>query len=172
MSPLRPRLGMVALLGAALLAQTAFFPYVRVAGVVPDVMVLAVVAVAVREGAEVGAVFGFAAGVLIDLLLEVPVGLSAIAYVIVGYGMGLFHAGFLRVRWWLGALLGGAGSLAAGTIFVVVGVILGLDHLLALRTAFIIPARALYDAALALLVFPLAAKLVGPTEEELVPYRG
>lgn len=170
MNAVRRRVGILTLLLVVLLAQTAFFPHVRAFGVVPDVMVLAVAVVAAREGAEVGAGFGFAAGVLIDLFLEVPVGLSALSYTLVGYGIGTLHTGLMRSTWWIGPLLGGAASLAAGTIFVLVGIILGQEHLLALRSFVVIPSRALYDAGLALLVFPLASRLLGPAEDQLSPY--
>lgn len=169
MNPLRRRAGMLTLLLVALVAQTTFFPHVRVFGIVPDVMLLAVVAVAAREGSEVGVVFGFAAGVSIDLFLEVPLGLSALSYVIVGHAIGLFHRGFLRARWWLGPALGGSASLAAGLLFVLVGTILGQVHLLALRTVVVIPARALCDAILAIVVFPLTSRLLGPADDELAP---
>lgn len=171
MSPLRRRVADVTLLVAVLLAQTSLFPHLRVFGVVPDVMVLAVVAVAARDGAETGAAYGFAAGVTIDLFLEVPVGLSALAYTVVGYGVGMLHTGLMRSAWWIGPVLGGTGALAAGVIFVVVGVILGQEHLLSVRSFLVIPVQALYAAALALVVFPLASRLLGPTADELVPFR-
>lgn len=170
MNPVRHRVGVLTLLLVVLLAETALFPHVRLFGVVPDVMVLAVAAIAAREGAEIGATFGFAAGVLIDLFLEVPVGLSALSYSLVGYAIGTLHTGLMRSTWWMGPVLGGTASLAAGTIFVLVGIILGQDHLLAARSAVVVPSRALYDAALALLVFPLTSRLLGPTEDALSPY--
>lgn len=170
MNPLRRRIGMVTLMVVALLVETAFFSHVRLFGVVPDVMVLAVAAVAAREGAEVGAAFGFTAGVLIDLFLEVPVGLSALCYTVVGYAIGTMQTGLMRSTWWLGPLLGGVASLAAGLLFVLVGIILGQEYLLAVRSFVVLPTRALYDAALALAVFPLTSRLLGPAEDELSPY--
>lgn len=170
MNPLRHRLGQVALLMTVLLAQLAFFPHVRLFGVVPDVMVVAVAAVAVREGPEAGAVFGFVAGVLIDLFLEVPVGLSALAYSVVGYGVGLLQTGVLRSAWWLSPAIAGSASLVGGLIFVLTALILGQEHLFATRTFVILPTRALYDAVLSLAIFPLANRLLGPAEDELVPY--
>ena len=170
MNPLQRRVGMVTLLIVALLVETAFFPHVRLFGVVPDVMILAVAAVAAREGAEVGAAFGFTAGVLIDLFLEVPVGLSALSYTVVGYGIGTMHTGLMRSTWWLGPLLGGVASITAGTVFVLMGIILGQEHLLALRSFLVIPSRALYDAVIALAVFPLTSRLLGPAQDELSPY--
>ena len=44
------------------LLQTAVLPYLRIFGVVPDLGLVATVAIAYREGPELGAIFGFAAG--------------------------------------------------------------------------------------------------------------
>lgn len=171
MNPLRRRLGEVGLLLAALLAQTSLFPQLRLFGVVPDVMVLAVVTVAAREGAEAGAAYGFAAGALIDLFLEVPLGLSALAYSVVGYGVGMLQTGLMRSTWWIGPALGGAGALASGLIFVLVGIILGQEHFLSLRSFGVIPAQALYAAVLALAGYPLASWALGPGDEAVAPYQ-
>lgn len=170
MNPLRHRLGQVALVMTVLLAQLTFFPQVRLFGVVPDVMVVAVAAVALREGPDAGAVFGFVAGVLIDLFLEVPLGLSALAYSVVGYGVGLLQSGLLRSAWWLAPAIGGSASLVGGLIFVLSALILGQEHLFAVRTFVIVPTRAFYDALLALAIFPLTNRLLGPTEDDLSPY--
>lgn len=170
MNPIRHRVGLVTLLLVSLLAATSFFPHFRMFGVVPDVIILAVAAVAAREGAEVGATFGFAAGLGFDLFLEVPLGLSALSYTVVGYAVGTLHTGLMRSTWWIAPLLGGAASIAAGVIFVSFGIILGQDHLFTSRTFLVIPTRGLYDAVLALLMFPLTSVLLGPAQDELSPY--
>lgn len=170
MSSRRRRVGMATLLLTVLVAQTALFPHLRLFGVIPDLMVVAVVAVAARQGPEVGAVFGFTGGVLVDLFLETPVGLSALAYALVGYGVGLVQSGLLRERWWLAPLLGGLGSLGGGLVFVTVGALVGQEYLVSTRTFLILPTRALYDAALAVGAFPLAGALLGRREESsLIP---
>ena len=60
--------------------QTALFPSLRVWGAVPDLLLVATVAVAYERGAETGAVFGFVAGVAIDLFLSSPLGVSALTF--------------------------------------------------------------------------------------------
>ena len=74
-------------LGALLLESTVLAP-VRVGGVGPDLLVVAVVAVAMASGAASGALFGFSAGLVTDLLLDLPVGVSALVYTVVGYTVG------------------------------------------------------------------------------------
>lgn len=51
----------------ALVLQVSVFSHVSVGGVVPDLVLLVVVAAALVLGAQYGAVLGFAAGLLVDL---------------------------------------------------------------------------------------------------------
>ena len=167
---LRRRVALPTLMIGALLAQTAFFPHVRIFGVVPDVMLLTVVAVAASEGPERGAVFGFVAGLLLDLFLEVPAGLSALCYTLVGYGVGVAQATFLRSQWWLVPVLGGTASLSGGLLFALAGIVVGEEYLLDARTFVVIGERAFYDALLALVVLPVAARIMGP-QPRVTSYR-
>ena len=79
-----------------LLVHTTLLPEIRIAGVMPDVMLLAAVAAGLEAGPSYGAVMGFAAGILSDLLLPTPLGLSALVFTLVGYTVGLAKAGLLR----------------------------------------------------------------------------
>jgi rod shape-determining protein MreD len=79
---------MVLLIVMTVLIQVAVFPYLRVAGVVPDLGLVVALAVGYYEGPESGAIVGFAIGFGYDLFLETPLGLSALSYALVGYGVG------------------------------------------------------------------------------------
>jgi cell shape-determining protein MreD len=59
--------GVIAL---ALLLQTTLLSPLRILGARPDLLLLAVVAVAMASGPVEGAAFGFAAGLTADLLLD------------------------------------------------------------------------------------------------------
>ena len=72
----------------AVLLQSTGLAGLRLAGVRPDVLVLAVVAVAMASDATTGAVFGFVAGLVADLLFDLPVGVSALVYTAVGFAVG------------------------------------------------------------------------------------
>ena len=82
------RLG--ALLFAALLLQTTVAPNIRILGASPDFALIVVVSVALRRGAQVGAVFGFLTGVLVGVALLEPLGMSALVLVVVGYFAGRY----------------------------------------------------------------------------------
>ena len=59
------------------------------AGIGPDLIILVVVAFAIGERPRTAAVAGFAAGLVRDLLLTTPKGLSAFAYAATAYGASL-----------------------------------------------------------------------------------
>jgi rod shape-determining protein MreD len=58
-------------------------------GMGPDLLVLVVASFAVGERPRTAAMAGFAAGFLRDMLLTTPIGLSAFAYAVTGYGVAM-----------------------------------------------------------------------------------
>ena len=86
------------LLIAIVLVQTAVLPYARVFGVVPDLGLVATVAIAYREGPELGSIFGFAAGLAMDLFLQTPLGLTALAFALTGYVIGILQGALAAQR--------------------------------------------------------------------------
>ena len=85
------RIGVVALLlVTALVVQTALFPLLPLGGFRPDLLLLVVLAVALRDGPLSGLRIGFCAGLLTDLLVaQAPVGLASLVYTGVGYTVGV-----------------------------------------------------------------------------------
>lgn len=73
------------LLGVAL--QTSVFARLPVFGALPDLLLLVTIGVALESEPEVGAAVGFAAGLLQDLTGVLPLGMSAVAYTLVGYSV-------------------------------------------------------------------------------------
>lgn len=60
----------------------------RVLGAVPDLALIVIVAIALRHGAVAGAIAGFAAGVLIDVAVQSPLGASSLVLTPVGWAAG------------------------------------------------------------------------------------
>ena len=71
-------------------------PHLRIAGVVPDLGLIVAIAVGYQLGPEAGAITGFVAGFGFGLFLELPLGLYALAYALVGYGVGVLEGGLMR----------------------------------------------------------------------------
>lgn len=140
---------------AVVLLQTAVFPHLRIAGVAPEIGLVATVGVAFVAGAETGAVFGFAAGFALDLFLSTPLGLSAFAWSITGYAVGVLQGAVLRAAWWFVPAVTFVAGLVGGLLFILLGAIVGQGQLWgwdSLRTVIV---AAGYDALIAPLVFPV-----------------
>jgi rod shape-determining protein MreD len=109
----RRPLVLAAVLVAAVVGQSTVLAGVRLAGVRPDLLVLAVVAVAMASDAATGAAFGFVTGLVADLLFDLPVGVSALVYTAAGFAVGSARL-YVASHRPLGQLvLAGAASLAS-----------------------------------------------------------
>ena len=159
------------ILAVVVLQTTVFSAGLRVFGVMPDLGLVLAVAVAFYIGPERGAVFGFVAGLAVDLFLSTPVGLSALSFALVAYGVGFVQGGLVSSSRWVAPMMGALGGLAGGVLFVGIGAIAGQDQLLALSSVRIILVASAYDALIAFAVFPIArwATRAPPGEVQGVP---
>jgi rod shape-determining protein MreD len=150
-----PRLRLPIMLIFALLVQTTVLSRMRVFDVMPDFMLLIAVAGGITAGPTRGAALGFASGMLIDVFLPTPMGLSALVFTLVGYGVGVANTGVLRSAWYIPVLTAGAASVAGVVLYAVVGWVLG-EGTLTGHLATIAAVVGLSNAVLA----PVAVKLV------------
>ena len=118
------------LLLAALILRNSVFVELRAGGAVPELVLLVVVAVALLEGPERAAVVGFVGGMVQDLSATVtPVGLSAMAFVLVAFGAGLAHTFVIRPGRLLPVGLAMASTAAAGVAVILAGAVVGQEYL-------------------------------------------
>ena len=136
---------LAAVLLTAVVVQVAVAPRLALAGATPDLLLLAVAAVAVACGRRAGAAFGFAAGLATDLFVATPAGISALIFTLVGHatavavrpalwGRGAEVTGSdgarparrtRRARWRAAAAVAGATSLAGGLLMGVAATVAG-----------------------------------------------
>ena len=148
------RIRLVLVVISLVVLQTTVFTHLRVFGAVPDLTLVATVAMAYEEGPMAGAVFGFAAGLSTDLFLSTPLGLSALAFALTAYGVGLFQSGLIRESRGIASVLGGVGGIVGNAIFLIVGGIAGHGELVSVHNIQIVIVASLYDALVAVPVFP------------------
>ena len=151
-----PRFRLPLLLLTALLLQTSVLVRLRVVGVMPDVMLLGAVAGGITAGPTRGAGLGFASGMAIDLFLPTPLGLSALVFTLVGYGVGVANTGVLRSAWYIPMLTAGAASVAGVVLYAVAGSMLGEPML----TGHLVTIALVVGVSNAVLA-PVAIRLVG-----------
>jgi rod shape-determining protein MreD len=157
-------LRLAVLIVVVVIVQVAVFPHLRLFGVVPDLGLLVAVAVGYQEGPEWGALVGFCAGLGYDLFLETPLGLNALVYALVGYGVGVIEGGLFRSPRWLPSFLGAVAGLAAGLLFIGIAVLVGVDSVKGTHGIVTISLAAAYDALLAPFVFFIVGKVLGRSD--------
>jgi rod shape-determining protein MreD len=106
------RLGLIAL--AAVLVQVGVLNQIVIGGAHPDVFLLLAIAAGLVAGPQRGAVIGFTFGLVADVFVQTPYGLSSLCYVLVAFAVGS-AAGTATTRPTLGfqaaaALLGAVGG--------------------------------------------------------------
>lgn len=120
--------GLVALAAVlvALVLQVTVFPHVAWHGIVPNLVLLVVVAAALTRGAQFAAVLGFVAGVVLDLAppADHVAGQWALALVLVGYVAGRMQQ---EVRPSATAVVAtvAASSFVGTSVFALLGMLLG-----------------------------------------------
>lgn len=155
MSPLR----VAAVVFGALVLQVCLFARFSFDGARPDIMVLVAVMAGFVLGPERGAIVGFASGMAFDVLLSTPLGLSALVYTLVGYGVGIATGSTVRTSRWVPSAVAAVGSAAAMLLYAVLGVVLGEATLEGPPLAAIVTYVAVVNAVLA----PLASRAVSWT---------
>lgn len=153
----RRLLVLAAVVVVGVLLETTVLGELRLAGVRPDLLVLAVVAVAMASGPVSGAAFGFSAGLVADLLFDLPVGVSALVYTAVGFAVGIARVYMTSQLPLVHLALVGAATLASVWCS---GLLLRVFDLVSWETvARSGPLVALYNLLLAPFVYPVVRAL-------------
>lgn len=117
------RLALVLVL--TLTVQTTWASELRPFGVTGDLLLLVTIATGMSGGPFRGAAVGFIAGMMMDLVLLTPFGLSALAYLTAGYVAGAVNAGVLRSAPWIPVTVSAVCTILGLGLFVVLGQLLG-----------------------------------------------
>ncbi|MGQ0744981.1 MAG: rod shape-determining protein MreD [Acidimicrobiales bacterium] len=90
-----PRFRVPLVMLAALLLHTVVAGPLQLAGARPEIMLLVPITAALAGGPERGAALGFVAGLLSDIFLNSPFGLTSLVYTLVGHGVGVLRDSML-----------------------------------------------------------------------------
>ncbi len=155
----RPGLTIFIVVAVAILAQTTLFARVRIAGVPPDLVMLAVIVATLRLADVPSLLTGFSAGLVMDALGSGALGLRAVVFTLVAYvalrTRDRADVGPVAVALWAGAvtLFGVALLLLLGTLFDQIGLTGGE----ALRRVLLVP---LLNFVAALVLSPLTGRML------------
>ncbi len=126
-------------------------------GVHPDVMVLLPILAGVVGGPSRGALMGFASGLVADLFLPTPFGLSALVGSLVGFAVGLATLALDRSARWIPPVAALAGSALYEVLYGALGSVLGQPQMLHVDFVRIVLAVSVVNALLALPAMRLVA---------------
>ncbi|HEY4946643.1 MAG TPA: rod shape-determining protein MreD [Acidimicrobiales bacterium] len=142
------RVGAV-VLGFVLVQQTLMLD-LRIGGVHPDVMILLPIVAGLVGGPGRGATMGFGAGLVADLFLPTPVGLSALVGCLIGFGVGVSTLALDRSAWWLPPVAALGGSALYEVVYAGLGSLLGQPQMLHVDLLRIVVVVSVVNAVLAL----------------------
>ena len=153
----------------ALVVQSTLLARVTLLGVIPQLVLVVVVSLAYLDGERVGAVTGFAGGLLQDLLLpQGIVGLTALLYVVIGYMVGVISQVWTSESVWAPVLsVAGASALAEGG-YALMSILLGRPWVSLSFTLKVIGLVVLYDTLLTPFLFPLVKRVADRFRPERV----
>lgn len=150
-----------ALLQGAVFARTIF-------GVSPDLLMVVVISIALLEGPAAGATVGFAGGLLRDLLLVAPKGLSGLAYLITGYAVGAARPYVQSSSVLVPVAAICAGSFVSGMLYEVLQILLGRPPVSMGHEIRSILLTTLYNTLLTPFVYPTVRKIVESYQRDKV----
>jgi rod shape-determining protein MreD len=157
------RIGAVAaLLVVAFALQTTLLTRATLLGVIPQVLLVVVVALAYSDGERVGVVTGFFAGLLQDLQLPGEasiIGLYALVFTMVGFGVGTFRRYALSESVWTPVFVVAVASAVAETGYAGLSIIMGQQWVGLTYTAEVAGLVVLYNTLLTPFVFPIVRRV-------------
>jgi rod shape-determining protein MreD len=150
----------------AVLVQESAISQISIFGVSADVTPLVVMSVGLLCGSLTGAVFGFATGLLIDLVLVQTLGVTSLLYIVIGYWAGRLHELRDPSHELVPLAAGALASAFAGLGMALIQFLLGVDapvSLLLLQQIFVV---VLVNTLLALPVHALVRRILRPVLPE------
>ena len=121
----------------------------RFGGIHPDVMVLFPVVAGLVGGPSRGATIGFATGLVADLFLPTPFGLSALVGCLIGFTVGMATIAVDRTAWWLAPVAALAASALYEVTYGALGSVLGQPQMLHVDLVRIVVVVSVANAVLA-----------------------
>jgi rod shape-determining protein MreD len=144
----------------ALALQSTLLAQATLLGVIPQLTLVVIVCFAYTEGERVGVVVGFFGGLLLDLLLpQSIIGLTALVYLLIGYGVGNLRQYSPTESVWAPVTTVAIASAVAEGGYALLAIILGEQWISLSYTAKVAGLVVLYNTLLTPFVFPVVRRI-------------
>lgn len=163
-------LKLVALISLSLMLQTVVFPFLKIMGAVPDLILLITVSIGLLYGEREGMATGILGGLLTDLLHGHFVGLSAFSKGATGFFFGYLSDRIFKDNLVVPVVAGFAGTIIEQIAYLLAGNTVGQVLPVWPGAYRVVLPMALYDALLGPLTFVWVYNLTRPVAK--MPGRG
>ena len=147
---------------ATVVVQQTSVSQISIFGVNADLSPLVVMSVGLLAGSLPGAIFGFATGLLVDIVLVQPLGVTSLLYIGVGFWSGRLRELRDPSHGLVPLALGAAATAAVGIGMTLIQFLLGVDSPVSLLLAQQIFVTVLVNTLIALPVYALVRRIVQP----------
>jgi rod shape-determining protein MreD len=141
----------------------------RLGPVHPDIMILLPIVAGLVGGPGSGASMGFGAGLVADLFLPTPFGLSALVGCLIGFAVGITTLALDRTAGWLPPVVAFGASALYEVIYAVLGSVLGQPQMIHVDLTRVVLVVAVVNAVLALPAMRLVGWALPAASTEGVP---
>ncbi|HEY8466452.1 MAG TPA: rod shape-determining protein MreD [Solirubrobacterales bacterium] len=162
-------LRIAALVVVAVILQASFLSFLSILGAAPDVLFVLIAALGLLGGALVGAVSGFATGLLLDSLLLQTLGASSLALLAVGYLAGRYREAFEIEGRFVPAAVAGVLTLLGTAGYAGLQLMLGVQTDVSLLVVREVVVKALLAFLLMIPTYPLVRFLLRPALVDAEP---
>ncbi len=142
------RIAALGVMLALALVQVTWAPRLEIAGALPNLILVAVVAITWMQGVRAGLVWACVGGVLLDLTASGPIGPHALALLAAAYATSLWTRNLERPNALHAALTAVLATVAYSLALVLTHGVLGMPAMAAGTVARLTIAAAIYNAAL------------------------
>lgn len=151
---------LIGILIVGFILQAGVAPYISILGISPNFFLIIVTVVALTNGSDKGALVGFIAGVILDLMGTGPVGAWALVLTTTGYVAGLLDQHLFAEGWLLPVTVLSVTSLIGEFLYLVLIVMLGASVPFFKSLYALVLPTTLYTILIAVLAFPLLSRLL------------
>ncbi len=151
----------ILILMVAIYLEIALAIDARVLGAIPNFALVALVALALRYGPAWGAVIGFVSGLLIDIAVQAPLGMSALVLTPIGWGVGVFAQRRRRVSLAMAVTVVLIASIICTAADVVVATAVNNDSIAWSTIAIAGTAGVMFTVLAGIILLPVLRRLMG-----------
>lgn len=146
-------IGIILILNTIL--QSTYFDYIEIINIKPNTAIIIIVSFALMRGSFEGAIIGFCAGLLQDLLFGTSIGINALLGMYIGYFCGKLNKDFYSENYLLELILCVFSVLFYDSVIYILGFLVrGKTDFIYFLNNIIIP-EVVYTSVLSLLVYKL-----------------